>query len=155
MSRRYWNPLHLVIYRYIFLCLEKIFCKRFFWQKKKFLSKRNSFWQRVPKRKAEINLSESLWCSGTFLLCLHRPYFDWERGVLFYFQGILISFCSTESRYDWKCLNRQCESRGVEPQGRSLGLESKVRLGSECDSCDTLQRQRRDFNIKHLMTGND
>ena len=127
-----------------FLCLENVFAKDF-WQKKKFLSKRKFFCSESRKRKAEINLSESLWCSGTFLLCLHRLYFDWERGVLFYFQGILISFCSTESRYDWKCLNRQCESR-VEPQGRALGLESKVRLGSECDSA-TLYRGGRGILI--------
>ena len=122
-----------------FLCLENVFGKIFFFGKRKSFVKEKQFLAKSPEKKSR---NQFKWVALVFghIPPLSAPTVLWLRaGVLFYFQGILISFCSTESRYDWKCLNRQCESRGIEPEGRSLGLESKVRLGSECDSA-TLYR---------------
>ena len=116
-----------------FFVSGKFFLQKIFLAKEKVLVKEKQFLAKSPEKKSR---NQFKWVALVFghIPPLSAPTVLWLRaGVLFYFQGILISFCSTESRYDWKCLNRQCESR-VEPQGRSLGLEAKVRLGSECDS---------------------
>ena len=129
-----------------FFVSGKNFLQKIFLAKEKVLVKEKQFLAKSPEKKSR---NQFKWVALVFghIPPLSAPTVLWLRaGVLFYFQGILISFCSTESRYDWKCLNRQCESRGVEPQGRSLGLESKVRLGSECDSA-TLYRGGRGILI--------